>query len=472
MKDLYARVVANGLFPLHERLKGHATLRHRRALEQSQWWPIERVEALQLERLRELLAQVAIRVPYYRDWFRRNALTPDTFAAISDLRRLPITDKALMREQGRRWLADGAEGLVAQRTSGSSGEPLSFWLGKDRISMDIAAKWRATRWWDVDIGDREVVLWGSPVETGAQDRIRGWRDRLLRSRLIPAQDMTPARVDRILDEVRAFRPRMLFGYPSALARVAWRAREQGRVLDDLGIRVAFTTSEVLRPESRSVIADVMGCAVANEYGARDAGFIARECPEGRLHVTAEALIVEVLDDEGRPVPRGEVGELIVTNLTSPEFPFLRYRTGDRGALDPEPCCPCGRGLPVLRELQGRANDGLVAQDGAWVHGSAFNYLLRDLQGLKAYKIIQQTRTRIEVLVSLSGTLPADFAERLQRAFAQRLGEGIEVAIRTVDTIPPEANGKYRHVVCRVSGATDNGPAPGAQDRADRQDLRS
>ncbi|MFO8155710.1 MAG: AMP-binding protein, partial [Thiohalospira sp.] len=428
-------------------------------------------EALQLERLRHLLARVVQRVPYYRDWFRQHALTPDAFAALSDLRRLPVSDKAVMRKQGQRWLAEDADGLVAQRTSGSSGEPLSFWLGKDRVSMDIAAKWRATRWWDVDIGDRELVLWASPVETGAQDRVRKWRDRLMRSRLVPAQDMNPARTDRIIDEIRAFRPRMLFGYPSALARVAWRARERGRALDDLGIRIAFTTSEVLRPEWRRVISEVMGCAVANEYGARDAGFIARECPAGRLHVTAEALIIEVLDEHDQPVPAGETGEIVVTNLMGPEFPFIRYRTGDRGALDPEPC-PCGRGLPVLRELQGRANDGLVAQDGAWVHGSRFNYLMRDLPGLKAYKIIQQTRTRVDVLVSIDAPLPAGFAERLGGAFAKWLGEGVELTLQTVDAIPPEANGKYRHVVCRVPDPMGTAPTPQQPGAMESEDLRS
>ena len=467
----YTKCVARGLFPLHEHLKGHSTVCQLRALEESQWWNPARLQSQQVARFKELLQKVSTKIPFYRELFAQAGGSASGFEQFSDLASLPIIDKRLIRAHGRSWLAEGANHVSEYHTSGSSGEPLSFWLGKDRISMDIAAKWRATRWWDVDIGDHELVLWASSVETGAQDRLRQWRDRLMRSRLVPAQDMNPARVDRIIDEIRAFRPRMLFGYPSALARVAWRAREQGRALDDLGIRVAFTTSEVLRPEWRSVISEVMGCAVANEYGARDAGLIARECPQGRLHVTAEALIVEVLDEHDQPVPEGQVGEIVITNLMGPEFPFIRYRTGDRGALDPEPC-PCGRGLPVLRELQGRANDGLVAQDGAWVHGSGFNYLMRDIRGLKAYKIIQQTRARVDVLISIDGTLPAGFTERLGEAFAARLGKGVEVMVQTVDAIPPEPNGKYRHVVCRVPNPPGTAPIPGEQGSRSGDDLRS
>lgn len=445
---LYTQWVAHGLFPLQERLKGHPTVRHLRALELSQWWAPGALRALQAQRLQVLLERVARGVPFYRDWFAQQGWDPTDCTGLGDLEQLPVVDKALIREQGSAWREESGSGLSAHRTSGSSGEPLAFWLGPERVGMDIAAKWRATRWWGVDIGDRELVLWGSAVETDAQDRARAWRDRLFRSRLVPARDLNPARLDRIIQQIRQWRPRMLFGYPSALSRVAWRARERGQRLDDLGIRVAFTTSEVLRPEWREVIGEVMGCGVANEYGARDAGFIARECPEGGLHVTAEALIVEILDDDDRPVAPGATGNIVVTNLTGPEFPFLRYRTGDRGALDPRPCA-CGRGLPLLRDVEGRANDGLIATDGSWVHGSRLNYLLRDLPGLRAYKIIQQDRVHVEVLLSLVAPLPANIERHLRQGFAEALGGTIRVDVREVDVIPPEPNGKHRHVVCRV-----------------------
>lgn len=445
---LYTSLVAHGAFPVHERLKGHPTVPLRKALEATQWWAPEALENLQLTRLQILLERVAQQVPFYRQWFADQDWSPRALTRLADLERLPITDKAMLRQAGLGWRAEGAQGLVAQRTSGSTGEPLAFWLGRERIAMDIAAKWRATRWWGVDIGDRELVLWGAPNETDAQNRLRSWRDRVLRSRLVPARDLDQARLDAIIDQIRGFRPRMIFGYPSVLARVCARARERGRRLDDLGIRVAFTTSEVLRPEWQAIIREVLGCAIANEYGGRDAGLIARECPHGGLHLTAEALIVEILDDAGRPLPAGETGQIVVTNLMGPEYPFIRYRTGDRGALDPTPC-PCGRGLPLLREIEGRANDGLIALDGRWVHGSHFNYCLREIAGLRSYKIIQHAPDRVELLLVLDEPLAEAVEQRLRGAFLQALGVPLMVEIRQVETIAPEAGGKHRHVVCRV-----------------------
>ena len=449
MMNFYTELASRFIFPLHERIKGHSTVALRQALEGSQWWTPQALQELQLNRLRALLRGVSQTVPFYRELFRDLALSPERFEDIADLQHLPVVDKSIIRGEGVRWQAEGARHLVAQHTSGSSGEPLPFQLSRRRISMDIAAKWRATRWWGVDIGDPEIVLWGSPIETGGQGRLQMWRDRFLRSRLIPVRDLSPSRLDAIVTDIRAFRPRMLFGYPSALARLAWHIHDRGLSLADLGIRVAFTTSEILKPEWRISIGQAFGCGIANEYGARDAGFIARECPQGGLHLTAEALIVEILDEADQPVPPGETGNIVITNLMGPEFPFIRYRTGDRGRLDPRPCL-CGRGLPLLGEVMGRANDGLVTSDGAWVHGSAFNYLLRDLPGLRAYKIVQEQMDRIEVSLVLDDALPERNAMNLQTGFRRLLGESVRVRLQQVEVIPPEVNGKYRHVVCRIA----------------------
>src|SRR5262249_41638279 len=157
-----------------------------------------------------------------------------------------------------------------------------------------------------------------------QDRARHLRDRLLRSRLLPIIDLSTAKLDRYLDAIRRMRPAMMFGYPSAMAQLAFRAEQRGLDMGHLGIRVAFTTSEIARPHWRHAITRVFRCPVADEYGARDAGYIARECPAGSLHITAEYMVVEILDEAGHPVPDGHAGEVVLTNLSSWEAPVLRY----------------------------------------------------------------------------------------------------------------------------------------------------
>lgn len=446
--SIYTLLCSNMLFPLHEWLKGHDSVALRRQLEESQWWPTERLEAHRVERLRSFLQDIGQRVPYYRELFQREGFNPTAIQALTDLHALPLLTKPLIRENIERLKAEGHGLLTRYNTGGSSGEPLIFYMGKARKSHDVAAKWRATRWWGVDIGDREIVVWGSPIELSAQDRMRQMRDALLRSRLLPAFEMSPANLDRFVDAIRAYRPAMLFGYPSSLALIAGHARSKGLAMDRLGVRVAFVTSEKLYDEQRATISTVFGCPVANGYGARDAGFIAHECPSGSLHISAEDLIVETVRADGTPTEPGEAGEIVITHMATGEFPWVRYQTGDVGILSSERCA-CGRSLPILKEVQGRTTDFVVAMDGTVMHGLALIYTVRDLPGVKSFKIVQESIEHTDVqVVAGPGFTEADEA-RIERDFRARLGQSVRVTVRRVAEIAPEKSGKFRYVVSKA-----------------------
>lgn len=451
MNSIYTRIASGLLFPLHERLKGHDTVALRRRLEDSQWWPPERLRVNRIERLRAFMERIGATVPYYRDLFARTGFDPARIDSLDALRALPLLTKPLIRTNLEALKAEGHGPLTRYNTGGSSGEPLIFYMDKLRKSHDVAAKWRATRWWGVDIGDPELVVWGSPVELGAQDRVRRMRDGVMRSRLLPAFEMSPANLDRFVDSIRSARPAMLFGYPSSLALIAGHARKKGIAMDKLGIRVVFVTSEKLYDEQRLAIETVFGAPVANGYGARDAGFIAHQCPSGSLHISAEDIIVETVRVDGNPAPAGEAGEIVVTHMATPEFPFVRYRTGDVGVLSGT-ACACGRGLPVLEEVQGRTTDFVVAQDGTVMHGLALIYTVRDLPGVERFKIVQVSLERTEVLLVTNPSFRSESEARIIRDFRRRLGEKVEISIQRVAEIPSEKSGKYRYVTSRVAAA--------------------
>jgi phenylacetate-CoA ligase len=452
MSDLRTRLVSGLIFPLQEKFKKHTTVADRRALEASQWWPRERLENLRVERLRALLAHAGAHVPYYRDLFARTGFDPAALRSVDDLQQLPFLDKPLIRANTDALKADDAEGLARFNTGGSSGVPLIFYIGRERVSRDVAAKWRATRWWGVDIGDPEIVLWGSPIELGAQDRVRQLRDALMRTRLLPAFEMSDEKVSAFIDEIRAMRPKMLFGYPSAFAHIAAHAQRSGRRLDDVGIEVVFVTSERLYDHQRVLIEQVFGAPVANGYGGRDAGFIAHQCPSGSMHITAEDIIVEIVDRDGRVLPPGESGEIVVTHLATREFPFVRYRTGDIGVLagPDDAACTCGRTLPVLKEVQGRSTDFIVAKNGTVMHGLALIYIVRDMAGVGGFRIEQESLDLTRVKVVSDGDFPADGDARIRDGMMARLGQSVEVVVEHVEQIPAEGSGKFRYVVSKVT----------------------
>ena len=258
---------------------------------------------------------------------------------------------------------------------------------------------------------------------------------------------------KFVARIRERRPKMLFGYPSAISHIAAHAKKRGIALNDLGVKVVFCTSERLYDHQREAISSAFACPVANGYGGRDAGFIAHECPAGGMHITAEDIIVEIIDENGTVQPSGISGEIVVTHLATSDFPFIRYRTGDVGKLATEPCT-CGRGLPVLKEIEGRSTDFVIAADGTVMHGLSLIYILRDIPGMKAFKVIQETRELTKVLLATEPPFAKGMIEDVIAGFKKRLGNSVEIQVQLVNNIPAERSGKFRYIISHATGNQD------------------
>jgi phenylacetate-CoA ligase len=304
--------------------------------------------------------------------------------------------------------------------------------GPDRVSHDVAAKWRATRWWGVDIGDPEIVVWARRSSSARRIVYASCAIRLLRTEILPAFDMSEANLDRFIERIKGQTSEDAVRLPSALAFIARHAEKRNVRLDGLGIRVAFVTSECLYDHQRRQIEKTFGCRVANGYGGRDAGFIAHECPEGSLHITAEDLIVELVDAEGRVVPAGEGGRDRRDAPRDARLPFLRYRTGDVGVLDNR-ACACGRGLPTLREVQGPVH-GLRRRQGR--HRSPWpraDLRRADLPNIRTFTIVQESleRTRVSIVPEAdSMTRCADHPRGHQGAARPNVAVEVDVVDRS------------------------------------------
>ena len=448
MTAFYTKIVTSLIFPFHEWLKKHDTVAVKKEMELSQWWSMEEIVELQTQRLKQMLQNVNEHVPYYKRLFAQIKFNPEDVTNAADLQSLPFLTKEVIRKHIDELKADNASGLSRFNTGGSSGAPLIFFIGKERVSHDVAAKWRATRWWNVDIGDPELVVWGSPIELDAQDRIKLIRDRLLRTKLISAFEMSNQKLDEFVKTIIDFKPRMLFGYPSSLSLIADYANKRNIDVSSLGVKVAFVTSEKLYDHQRKKIESTFSCKVANGYGGRDAGFIAHQCPEGNMHITAEDIIVEIVDSNGKVLPIGEAGEIVVTHLATKDFPFIRYRTGDVGILSND-SCKCGRNLPLLKDIQGRSTDFIVSQDGTVMHGLSLVYVLRDIIGIESFKIIQEDVYNIQILIVKNEEFSINIEKSIVSDFRKRLGASVHVIINYVEEIPREKSGKFRYVVSNV-----------------------
>jgi phenylacetate-CoA ligase len=438
----------NIFFRLHETLKGHATFRMLNEMEVADRFSEAELEELRRRRLRDLIEYSYAHVPYVRRLMQEARLTPSDIREPADLVRLPLMRKADVRQNRAALRSDIAKKLSSFTTGGSTGEPLIFDLSKRRVASRVACRQRTSRWWGVSVGDRELALWGSPVELTRQDVVRSIRDVFLATRLLSAFEMNEATMSRYLDVLEKGKYRQIFGYPSALYLLCLEARRQGRNLRRLGLRVAFVTGEVLFSYQRETIAEVLGCPVANGYGGRDSALIAHECPQRGMHVLADAVILEVVDPAGRPVAVGESGEIVITDLHSHEAPFIRYATGDMAVMSVRRC-PCGRALPVLEKIEGRSNDSIMAPDGRIINSLALIYAVREVEGIERFRVCQKTIDRYHVEVVRNPNYSADAEDRIRTAWKQLLRSPLEVTFEYVAELPVEKSGKFRHVRSEV-----------------------
>ncbi len=437
---MHPLLVSRVVFPLIEYAKRKPTRARLRELERSQWLPPETIRARQLERLRQHLDFAYREVPYYTRLFDEHGVKPAAMERLEDLARIPCLTKDIIRSR----FADlqprnRPRHVQAISSGGSTGAPVRVLVDMDRMAFTDAARLRAHRWFEVGMGAREVVLWGSSIELTAQDRIRRLRDRLINSRLLSAFDLSEQALDHYAEVIRRERPQKLFGYASALHRLAAYLQRTGWVREPGWPRAVFTTAEPLYDFQRATIEAVFGCPVSVEYGCRETGFVAAQCPAGGLHIAAEGLVVEALED----------GELVLTHLDARAMPLIRYRTGDVGSFVDGPCS-CGRGLPRLGPIQGRVTDFIVTPRGKVMHALALIYVLREAPGVTEFQVVQDRVDHLTLtLVPGQGFSPSAQATVTSR-LSNLLDDAVQIDVTLADSIPHPSSGKHRHVISKVA----------------------
>jgi phenylacetate-CoA ligase len=442
---MHRAVVSRLMFPLQEWLKGKPTYALLRELEKSQWLDANALRELQFRSLRRHLDFAYREVPYYTRLLNEHGLQPSRIQSFEDFSRIPY----LTRDDLRRHFAElqprrQRRGVQAMSTGGSTGSPVTVLVDRERAALADAIRLRCHRWYDAGPGTREIALWGSPIESTKQDRVRTFRDRLINSKFLSAFDLGETTLARYAQVVRQYRPQKLFGYASALALLAGYLQRDGWRPDPGSVRAVFTTAEPLYDFQRSLISSIFGCPVSVEYGCRDAALMATECPSGGLHIPVEAVTVEVL-----PTTDADRGEIVVTNTHSFAMPIIRYRTGDIGAFEGA-ACRCGRALPRLKSIEGRRTDFLVTPGGKIMHALAAIYVLREVPGIRQFQLIQERLDLVRVTVAPDAGFPATASDQIA-AKLECLFEGqIGVELELVPAIPPLPSGKHRYVISRVA----------------------
>lgn len=432
------------LYPAMERIKGNRTRAYLAGLQQTQHLPPDKLRALQGDKLRILLRACIAGVPAYRGLGITEAdIERDPWAA---LRAVPILTKADFQRTSARYC--NAQYDPAQRipnvTGGSTGEPVRFYMDRCTVEHYEAARWRGLSWYGITPGSRSVMLWGNPIELRQNQQFTSrCKDRFLKNRaILSAYDLSADKTAYYVRFLNRYRPEYLYGYATALdafAQLLLPMRDRLRVQP----KAVVSTSETLDDSQRARLQTVFGCPVVNEYGARDAGILAYECPCGRLHLSAENVLLEIVDPITlRPVEPGQSGLVVTTDLNNLAMPRLRYLLGDTATLSIESACPCGVTLPMLRSLDGREDALFLLPDGRLVHGNFANQLVRKYPAIRQFQLVQTDPRHAELRLVPGDGFDAAQAEAFRQDVAAFL-PGVAVRTETVCRIQPSGSGKVR-----------------------------
>jgi phenylacetate-coenzyme A ligase PaaK-like adenylate-forming protein len=386
-------------------------------------------------RLAALLSRAAEASPLYREILAPLGGAKARFADVPPMRKAElmaafdrwVTDPGVSAAALHRFTRDPAQigrpflgRYTVWESSGSSGEPATFVF--DAAAMAASDALESARgpvaqirpWFGLPAGPGGLRMafvgaidghFASIVSLQRARRLNPWLDATLRtfSFLQPTAELVAALND--------WQPTVLSSYPS----MAWvLAQEQNAGRLRLDVRAVWTGGETLTPAQREGIAQAFEAPVRDSYGASECLTIAGECRSGRLHLNADWVILEPVDEAWRPLPEGEVGATtLLTNLANHVQPILRYDLGDRVRFVPGRCA-CGSSLPVI-EVQGRLDDvlSLRGDDGRLVHLAplALTTVLEEEAGVFDFELRQRGARSLQL--SLGGHEGAD--ARLQHA---------------------------------------------------------
>ncbi len=429
-------------------------------LKVSQWWTPDDLSAGQQPQLAWLVNWAATQVPHYQGtgWARAAArelatLAGDPVAFAARWRQLPLLTKPELRLLGgklnSRTLPPGHAPVSVLRTSGSTGIPVEVRsTGPTRLVWD-ALTIREHLWWRRDFTRRMGVIRFRKRDQREKDgEVRaGWGAPVaLVFRSGPSSAMHIGKsMEELADWLLRFDPVYLLAYPSIMHPLMDAVAARGGrppSLEDVRL-----ISEPLDPDLMERLVTEWQVRCTDIYSANEVGYIAFRCREqGALHVQSESVLVEVLDDAGRPCTAGETGRVVVTALHNLGTPLLRYEIGDYAEVGPP--CPCGRGLPVLARVQGRVRNLVRTPDGRRYWPVALGRVRR-IPGLVQAQFVQTSLDTVELRVVMTGPLDEAALAAAREHARKALGYPFNILLVPVAEIPRGPTGKFEEFLSLV-----------------------
>ncbi|MEE8575854.1 MAG: hypothetical protein V3T31_01245, partial [candidate division Zixibacteria bacterium] len=362
-----------------------------------------------------------------------------------DLKNLPLLTRSDLQDSTDKIRCHKIKDVSADATGGSTGEPVRFFHDETYRNYHDALELLLLSWMNISPGMRTLALWGVDEDQLRPSLKARLSTRMKQFKIFNTFGLDESDLSDLIEQIESYQPKYIIGYASSLAMIADALIKRGELaVLPTAVRSA---AEMLYDHQRESVEKAFGKRLFNVYGSREVSHLASECAEhDGLHIFEPTRIIEITDDIGHPLPPGEIGHIVVTDLTNYCFPFIRYRNGDMGVMD-DSSCRCGRGMRRLSKIVGRTSD-ILSFNGRTIHGEFFTHLFYHRNDTRRFQVIQESDDRLTVLI-VPRSQPYD-SDQLRKAIEKQVGPNVTIDINLVESIAPPPSGKHRFTINRTA----------------------
>ncbi len=427
-------------------LSGSKIPRYLKEIERVSQLPRDEIVTYQKGELEKLLLHASEHVPYYHRVLPEAGVISNGKVHLENFSEIPVLTKDIIRKEGANLYSDDRvrRRYYHNTSGGSTGEPVAFIQDKEYNEWNIATKLFYNKMLGKELGDCEYKIWGS--ERDIFSGTIGFQNKLINlvynRHFFNSYLITDAKLRELVVRWNEIKPRYVWSYVDSAFELAKFVAKTGCHLCPPE-RIIVTTG-VLTEDTRTFIEKELDTKVYNQYGSREVGPIACECPkQSGLHAFDFFQFIELTNLD----PMGH-GNVTITNLRNYSMPLIRYEIEDTAKISGQ-LCPCGMQLSLIDSISGRTFNHFLLEDGTRVHGQYFVALFFFKDWVKKFQIIQQSYDKILCRVVTKDCINESDIEDIKSKIRLVMGSNCEIEFDFVDEILPAKSGKYIYTICEV-----------------------
>lgn len=325
-------------------------------LEESQWWSRDRLTETQRLELTRLVGHARAHSPFYGTRLeclvRPNGhIDLDRWVDVPIMTRADLSLHQAAIQTRRLVEGHGPFGLV--KTSGSTGDPVEFLTTRVLNDISTASLWRGQKWAKLDWSGTMIHMGVESPKFNAGDVMGPWgpfwlSDARQGRRIFATYQLSPEDRLRLMAQFDARYATFTSGMAVAFLDYLRSSKISARL--NAVQFIGGAVSDYFRRDFQTLL----GADVVELYSSKEGGSMASPCPDGHgWHQNAESVLLEIVDEAGKPVAPGEIGRVVITPFWNTATPLIRYDQGDLAVAGPTETCPCGRTLPRIERFSGR-----------------------------------------------------------------------------------------------------------------------